>query len=296
MTSIHAPVPQELSDPVKEAKLRGEDAGAVIQELEECTRIPRRPQKESRVHSLRMKKKPDPSQHNHNHQPTQENNTLPTIPSSSTSSPFDDEDENHPSNANANTSATKENDPSLSPSPVKLAPPSPRKSALGKRPLSVLSITPDPDPDFDLDLNHPNREEEEDGDNDGGSYMTASEKNIAANNDSPNRDDSPTRKSPKLSSSSSFSRGARPRANDEIRIFEDNPEPMICATAAVPTVPAGYGGGQAPQPSSHPVSGSKISREPPGGLESGTRAGVGSSSSSSSGPSKRKPRVGIRRL
>ncbi|RJE19954.1 ubiquitin conjugating enzyme e2, partial [Aspergillus sclerotialis] len=58
MTSIHAPVPEELNSVVREAKLRGEDAGTVIQEKEQEQSRPSQAQKGTRVHSLRMKAKP----------------------------------------------------------------------------------------------------------------------------------------------------------------------------------------------------------------------------------------------
>lgn len=92
----------------------------------------------------------------------------------------DDEEEHDPA---------KENDPSLSPSPVSFAPPSPRKNVLGKRPLSSLPTPLDPDCDI-LD-------EESQATCD----TTSSEKNIAANLQTPQSaigKEGPPKKSPKL--------------------------------------------------------------------------------------------------
>ncbi|OJJ49754.1 hypothetical protein ASPZODRAFT_149237 [Penicilliopsis zonata CBS 506.65] len=170
MTSIHAPIPPAMKDATLEAKLRGEDAGTVLHEQrEECHPI--RTRTGTRVHSLTMKKKPSSSS------------------SSSSRSGVVQEPDNLTDEPDDLAVASKENDPSLSPTPVRLAPPSPRKNAHGKRPLSVLSIPLDSVPTSP------------EGDED---TMTASEKNIAANDlppfsSSTERDYSPQRKSPKLS-------------------------------------------------------------------------------------------------
>jgi ubiquitin-conjugating enzyme E2 S len=108
--------------------------------------------------------------------------------------------------------ASKENNPALSPSPVTLAPPSPRKTALGKRPLSVLSM-PFPEDEADMML------VDQDSDTDSQTIST-NEQNITANYRS--RTSSPLRKTPKLSL---LSRGinASGRLHDTMPIFEDLP-------------------------------------------------------------------------
>jgi ubiquitin-conjugating enzyme E2 S len=286
MSSIHAPVPDDLSSAANEAKLRGEDAGAVIQE-QDHTSLPR-PQKDTtttnmKAHSLRMKKKPaQTAEPSHNpepeHQPVEQqlgNNTHDLSFSS------DEEDTDNDENANNLATATKENDPSLSPSPVKLAPPSPRKNALGKRPLSVLSLSPDPsaamEPDHHLlHLHHANDTD----------AMTASEKNVAANDPQERHDSSPHRKSPKLSSSSSaaISKGAR-----DVRIFEDDAsDPVLHLQRSTSAGKENHGPSASTVKEGHaataPQSGAQASRNPVGKV------------SASSSSAKRKPRIGIRRL
>jgi ubiquitin-conjugating enzyme E2 S len=200
MTSIHAPIPLDLKSAVTEAKLRGEEAGTVLDEQSDNTSI-QRPQKHKRTRPAVKK-------------PTRK--TPSEIPSQSSSRPFaqptppmsDDmmsEDEIDPA------SASKENNPSLSPSPVTLAPPSPRKTALGKRPLSVLSI-PYPEEEADMMLI-----DESDTD----TPMTSNEQNISANTRS--RTSSPLRKTPKLSLLCGGV-NASGRFRDEMPIFEDVPQ------------------------------------------------------------------------
>lgn len=143
------------------------------------------------------------------------------------------DDENETENM---ATASKENDPSLSPSPVKFAAsPSPRKNALGKRPLSVLEMpVTDSDTPMLIDDNTDMNMTDIDG------MMTASEKNIAANaiaNNNINLNmsretSSPQRKSPKLSayvlkqnpifSSAGAGTGAGLTGTSSGRIWDDN--------------------------------------------------------------------------
>lgn len=257
MTSIHAPVPDKLSSSVKDAKLRGEDdVGTVIQEQRhEQTRLPL-PQREkgSRLHPLRMKAKPV-----QNAEPSH----IPE-PQAELSSSDEEEDDL--------TSAAKENDQSLCSSPAKLAPRSPRKNALGKRPLSVLSMPPDLSDIVDTDHH------------DDMGAMTASEKNIAANVP----DSSPQRKSPKLSA---FSTAINKNTND-VRVFEDIPGPVgyLQGTTSVDKGNHFRSGSTRREVHSTSVTqqGSQVTINPV------PRSRKVSSSSASS--SKRKPRVGILRL
>lgn len=205
MTSIHAPVPTDMKNAVTEAKSRGEDVGTVIQEQQQEESSSLRPKKGTRVQSVTMKKKTSTQ--------NEDDGTLPTQPHASVieseqiqhsqgyenppSIPEDDDDENN------------ENDPSLSPSPVKFAPPSPRKSAHGKRPLSVLTM-PMEDPFITTSTaasaaattTTTAMETDEEGIT-ATTQMTASEKNIAANQEDYDEDysssSSSQRKSPKLS-------------------------------------------------------------------------------------------------
>jgi ubiquitin-conjugating enzyme E2 S len=206
MTSIHAPVPPDLKTAVVEAKSRGEDAGTVIPEHEGTRSV--RSRIGTRVQSLTMKmKKPSNRTNTDNPETDDESDGEPTHPSIS-----------------------KENNPSLSPTPVKLAPPSPRKNAHGKRPLAVLTTTLDPDLDLDQDPNSTPMDFNPDPDLDlnldlaHARPMTTSEKNIAANHTrdrDPSPHPQPQRKSPKLSLlDKGLNASARIR-DDVIIIFED---------------------------------------------------------------------------
>ncbi|CAG8886999.1 unnamed protein product [Penicillium egyptiacum] len=212
MTSIHAPIPPNLKDAVTEAKVRGEEAGTALEEKEEDPTI-KRPRKQARTRAATIKKTA--------------RNTTPSVnpsqssyPSQSSSNPFAQPSPPMTDNVMSDSesddpdSASKENDPTLSPSPVHLAPPSPRKTALGKRPLSVLSIPYPEDSDADMMLI------DSDNDNDNPA-MTSNERNITANTGS--RTSSPLRKTPKLSLLCGGV-NASGRLRDEMPIFEDLPQ------------------------------------------------------------------------
>ncbi|KAL5041648.1 hypothetical protein BDW71DRAFT_163711 [Aspergillus fruticulosus] len=221
MTSIHAPVPAEMRTQVMEAKMRGEDSGTIVPDQQEETTRSLRSRKGTRVQSITMMKKPtrkdtggSQSGDSENARPHQDH------PDQRYEFFSDDENENL-------ACASKENDPSLSPSPVKLAPPlSPRKNASGKRPLSVLTPSA-----MDIDRfisTEPEEMQLDTPDN----MMTASERNIAANStptrNAQDRDSSPQRKSPKLSS---LNRGPNSRflceepsgTDFDLKIYEDAP-------------------------------------------------------------------------
>ncbi|KAL1962702.1 hypothetical protein VTN77DRAFT_9246 [Rasamsonia byssochlamydoides] len=169
MTSIHAPIPQDMREAVMEAKRRGEDPQMALRMEDDLQPVTAR--KSTRATSLVMKKKPSQSQERSDQRTQSEQE--------SHEQGSDDEDDD-------SAVASKENDPSLSPSPVRIPPPSPRKNVLGKRPLSVLA-TP-------IDTDIVMADADEDG-------MTPSEKNTAANNNTSSQcGDGPSpRKSPKLS-------------------------------------------------------------------------------------------------
>ncbi|OJJ83675.1 putative ubiquitin conjugating enzyme E2, partial [Aspergillus glaucus CBS 516.65] len=232
MTSIHAPVPADMKSAVMEAKLRGEEAGAVIQEQQEDSRA-LQTRKGTKVQSVTMKKKgtsQSAQAHSAQQQQQQQQQSLSPLPP-----PTTDQDEIMTSsdaeneNDENNTTESKENDPSLSPSPVKFAPPSPRKNAHGKRPLSVLTMP------LDHAHSHCHTHDQTsppptmmDTDEDG-MMMTASEKNIAANanhqesipeEDEDRGDASPRRKSPKLST---LNKGVNASGRIRDEIFEDTP-------------------------------------------------------------------------
>jgi len=164
MTSIHAPILPSLRQAVKEAKLRGEDAEMRPGNAEADIR-PSSTRAISSSSSVIMKKAINSS----------------AIQIGTGNAPVHSDDEE-----NEIHDPFKENDPSLSPSPVN--PPallSPRKGALGKRPLSNLPTPMAP-------------EDDEDG-------ITASERNISANvtPSSSSKEyiediEPPLRKSPKL--------------------------------------------------------------------------------------------------
>ncbi|KAI9735292.1 MAG: hypothetical protein M1834_001883 [Cirrosporium novae-zelandiae] len=165
MTSIHASIPPNLKSAVMEAKSRGDDIGAIIHEDREVKTKANR-KTTGGTHKVIMKNigKADNSFHATRDRPTQiitNGNISRTTETAETSNDEDEEDEENAE------SASKENDPTLSPSPVP-PPPSPRKSVLGKRPLSDL---PTPmESEF---------EDDEDDENMPG--LTSSEKNIAKN-------------------------------------------------------------------------------------------------------------------
>jgi len=220
--------------------------------------------------------------------------------------------------------ASKENDPSLSPSPVAPVPPSPRKSILGKRPLSVLATAFDPDTVM-LDA-------------DGRVFdgMTASEKNIAANNDDVAQPSpySTQRKSPKLSqwhtsvtapngmfndvgngdnnSSSNGNRRTRsllesiPSFQDgesQLQIYEDNHESL-----ALHRRPSGDGKENFESQTGLKEAGVILIRKPTAGLSMSSKAPTISQATSKISKSvagirktpstavKSKPRIGVRRL
>lgn len=184
----------------------------------------------------------------------------------------DDDDENH--------DPSKENDPSLSPSPViPPAPLSPRKSALGKRPLSDLPTPTEPD--------------EVAG-------MSASERNISANltSHSPPRNDSdtelPLRKSPKLTEMNSRGVNASGRIRDNTSsnesksfiVTEDEKENLD------------KGGSESPLMSRATSSENITKTESIASKPAPTRPSIRKTSTQSSASSSKsnKARIGIRRL
>jgi ubiquitin-conjugating enzyme E2 S len=305
MTSIHAPIPTNLKDAVTEAKVRGEETGTKPEEKEKDAVI-KRTRKQACTHAATTKKtarnttaSENPSQSSY---PSQSSNPFAQPSPPVTDTAMSDSESDDPA------SASKENDPTLSPSPVHLAPPSPRKTALGKRPLSVLSIPYPEDSDADMMLI------DSDNDNDTPG-MTSNERNITANTRS--RTSSPLRKTPKLSLLCGGV-NASGRLRDEMPIFEDLPQlamqdplrrlsgdgkenrgsaiarglkekreyhPMKTLNGSTPLSPAHA---QLPTPS---LSSSSLSGSSTSGI----------SKKAMSGPHKRlavraKPRIGIRRL
>ncbi|KAJ5182192.1 Ubiquitin-conjugating enzyme E2 [Penicillium cf. viridicatum] len=205
MTSIHAPIPPNFKDAVTEAKLRGEEAGTTLEEKEEDAVI-QRPRKQARTHAATSKKTA--------RNITGFESTLQSsYPSQSSSNPFA-----QPPPSMTDDVDSESDDPKTTqlfpPPPVYFAPPSPRKTALGKRPLSVLSIHYPEDSDADMMLI------DSDNDNDAPA-MTSNERNITANTRS--RTSSPLRKTPKLSLLCGGV-NASGRLRDEMPIFEDLPQ------------------------------------------------------------------------
>ncbi|KAL2795756.1 UBC-like protein [Aspergillus keveii] len=302
MTSIHAPVPDDMRDAVTEAKMRGEDADTAVpeQHQEEAIRNLRsRKGAGTRIQSLTMKKR-QPQRREH-----------PTTPEPQQDSDDENENENP-------ACASKENDPSLSPSPVKLAAVpssralslSPRKNAHGKRPLADLTTAMDVDP-FVSDSEDLLVPDMVDG-------MTASERNIAANTNTPSipfmtptretrsrsRDPSPQRKSPKLSL---LNRGpnntARIRGEStdmDMQIYEDAPEDgkeNHSSSLKNPgtAIPRSANPLAILTSSSTPLGAPSASGSNPGLLKPAPGHGM-RKVSGSGGLKKAKPRIGIRRL
>ncbi|KAF4238329.1 hypothetical protein CNMCM8980_002153 [Aspergillus fumigatiaffinis] len=206
MTSIHAPVPPDLKAAVVEAKSRGEEAGMLIPEHEGARYMPSRAG--IRVQSLTMK--------------TKKPSVTPQPPDQTNADTLDNNSESDDDSDTTRPSTSKENDPSLSPSPVKLALPSPRKNAHGKRPLSDLTTSLDPEPDSLLDPDFaPSRTTDKPT-----MTMTTSEKNIAANQPrDPSPQPQPQRKSPKLSLLDKGVNASARIRDDVIIIFEDASDP-----------------------------------------------------------------------
>ncbi|KAI9827448.1 MAG: hypothetical protein M1832_004797 [Thelocarpon impressellum] len=173
MTSIHAVVPRDLRDAVVEAKRRGDEGASIREDADTTTKDATRITPASS--SLVMK------------------SSLQEM-TGDLDEEEDDEDE------------SKENDPSLSPSPVTYAPPSPRKNVLGKRPLSALPTPIDPDAPL---------VEGDEAEIEGDESLSPSERNIARNTPSTCSDG--PRKSPKLSE-----RGAGVNASGRVREDTDN--------------------------------------------------------------------------
>lgn len=202
MTSIHAVIPTNLGRAVKEAKHRGEDpsSGREGQDNTTINQRPRnqqRPQKGNTRKPTRNPTTPEPNLHHH---------PSPTPQPAPHETMLDSE------NDDASNSG-KENDPSLSPTPVRQLPPTPRRNALGKRPLSVLTTSYPEDPDMDMMLVDSDSEHEATP-----STTSPSEQNISANA----RDHSPVRKSPKLTLNKGGN--ASSRAREALQIYEDVPD------------------------------------------------------------------------
>ncbi|KAJ5987404.1 Ubiquitin-conjugating enzyme E2 [Penicillium sp. IBT 35674x] len=224
MTSIHAPIQPALQGAVQEAKHRGEDPGSVHRETDTHHQ---RPRKQQRIQTgTTMKSNRPPSEYIP--LPPRDIATHPQpVPEDDPMQMSDVDDENDDP-----ASASKENNPSLSPTPVRLAPPSsPRKNAFGKRPLSVLSLAYPEDPDTDMMLVDSDSEPENDTDTPPTSLsFSSSDKNIAANTSSStfsryarhSPSMSPQRKTPKLALSR---RGNTPtRLREDVQIYEDVPD------------------------------------------------------------------------
>jgi ubiquitin-conjugating enzyme E2 S len=202
MTSIHAPIQPALQAAVKEAKYRGEDPSSTPVDKDEPQNP--RPRKQPRLRSNIPKKAvrgvvPPPVV-----EPT-----LPTLPENN-----DQDDAMNDSENESLADSSKENDPSLSPTPIIPAPPSPRKNTLGKRPLSVISTSYPDDPDADVMVIDSDSEEES-------VQVSPSDRNIAANFIHSRHSPSPQRNPPKLA----LSKGNAPfRLCDDLQIYEDVPD------------------------------------------------------------------------
>ena len=176
MTSIHATVPANLREAVAQAQCRGEEASKKTKGDRKWN------SKSVGLLGLSADKGQDSA-----------------IQQSAANEAESDDDENE-------ATASKENDPSLSPSPV--APQSPRKNILGKRPLADLPTPLDTDDDEE----------------DNCSSMTSSDRNVAKNTQHLSNAQTCTegngerqRKSPKLAERSrSFNFASRGKDTSEV--------------------------------------------------------------------------------
>lgn len=298
MTSIHAPIPTNLKRSVKEAKNRGEDPtptrdgqGATAQRA----RSQQRSQTDNTTKPTRTPTTPETTRHR---QPSPRPQHPPNPTANNSNSDSDSENDDP-------ASSGKENDPSLSPTPVRQLPPTPRRSALGKRPLSVLTTSYPEDPDVDMMLVDSESEPEPIPDS-----RSTSEQNISANN----RAQSPVRKSPKLTLSKGGSASLRLR--DELQIYEDVPDRTVndftCRFSGVGKENCDAGGGKdtamvdsagvnvpvtgtgQPAAMSAPLTPSSLSEDPSSSKVSKKVAGRVSKAAPKK--PKPKPRIGIRRL
>lgn len=317
MSSIHAPIPKDLRDAVMDAKRRGDEMDNTIQEDQH--RIFSGPKKQLTTSSVIMKRPvQQPADDSRridelNIRMKQNSQGKSTTSSQRETDDMPDDEENAENNS-------KENNPSLSPSPV--IPPAlvPRKSVLGKRPLSVLASPEEPEmmlvDDIDTDT---------DIDSDNG--MTASEKNIAANKttSTENTRHPPTqqRKSPKLIEPSRGVNAPNLIRNDNINNLGESSasensnlqEHTITPSTAKSTTTSGKENTQSP-PFSHTVDAlttTSKQRLPPAQIDNAASRPSSSNASESSlatlsrtkavlplrkfsAPVRSKPRVGVRRL
>lgn len=305
MTSIHAPIPPDYANAVREAKYRGEDPESISEEEKregkETTAQPR-PRKYPRLNTGTTMK------------PIRRAPTAPPTNQQPIAPPPPPQDQNMSDSENEDpASASKENNPSLSPTPIRqnLTPPSPRK-ALGKRPLSVLSIQYPEDQDTEMMI----IDTDDDQDH---HHSSNSEQNISANTSfHPNtraRSRSP-RKSPKrmFFGKQTLSPTTTPqsippfRLRDDMQIYEDVPDRTLSdfssrfgttgpeMSRSVHELPSPCRGNRAAasRPNANtssttnhisslaPPTQSKVVKKVP----AGTRKGV----------QKAKPRIGVRRL
>lgn len=271
MTSIHAPIPPNLATAVREAKYRGEDLVSISEEKEETTT--HRPRKQPRLNTGTTMKSTRRA-------PIQAPAPAPPPPQDVNMSDSENEDP---------ASASKENNPSLSPTPVRQTPPSPRK-ALGKRPLSVMSIQYPDDPDTEMMIIDTDEDQEFHPHH---KYSSSSEQNICANTNhntrACTRSQSP-RKSPKRSSKSKQTSTPAPqtippfRLRDDLQIYEDVPDRTVPSPNARANNPPPSHAFKAPNNVSMPYTApiqSKVAKK-----VSSTRKGL----------HKAKPRIGVRRL
>ncbi|KAJ5915623.1 Ubiquitin-conjugating enzyme E2 [Penicillium verhagenii] len=230
MTSIHAPIQPAFQAAVNEAKCRGEDPGTTVPREPDTQN--QRPRKQQRVQTGTTMKSNRPPSVYLPHAPRDIATHPQSIPEDPDQMEISDDEENDDP-----ASASKENNPSLSPTPVNLAPPptSPRKNAFGKRPLSVLSLAYSEDPDTELMLVDSDSEPDNDsGPSSNTPSFGSSDKNIAANTYTPpsavtnfsrHIRSNPQRRVPKLALSR---RGNTPtRLREDVQIYEDVPDRTV---------------------------------------------------------------------
>ena len=274
MTSIHAVVPRDLRDAAAMARRRGDEASAAREDDDER---PVAAGSTSSASSVVMKHPPPRLQ--------------PGAPDQT-----DDVDEDEQQDED------QENDPSLSPSPVTIAPMSPRRNILGKRPLSALPtpVDPDAEPDavddyFDAQLNGDTRS------------LSPSERNIANNTGGNATISDVPRKSPKLSE-----RGTGVNASGRLREDGDDTGMMgvtvedaaaqskttdtgkeNVSEAGIPSVANARRALPAVKPPAAAIISNKAKRPSPATSASSS---IGSAGGRSGSGASGRPRVGLRRL
>jgi ubiquitin-conjugating enzyme E2 S len=262
MTSIHARIPANLRQAVDAARERGEEDQPSAPAGKEAPVIAKMKSRPAAI----LLRQSLPFDHLRTWPlPLARNSEAMADADADANAELSDDDEDHED--------SKENDPSQSPSPVIQSPRSPRKNALGKRPLSELPIPSDPEDE-----------------------MTESERNIAVNQTNQvARTDSSDRpkKSPKLTMTSAAANiftGLEKEVVDEAHMTDSFARPMTSRADDEKENLELEGGRSLSELTKMPI------REASASGTATVRPTLRKVSNMSSSKGRQQPRVGIRRL